>query len=129
MIGLIPVEEREDGTGVDDHRSPNPARCWSAWRAIGAPLANNPPRGAGRGCPTVERRDSRITSASEIPRSLATRLTAALSSGGRYNVVFSIDVYGTTYGTLCRREGLGRGQPQPQHNRVHSADEGRVPRS
>src|SRR5215831_10926438 len=99
MIGLVPVEERQNGTGVDDHRSPNPDRCWSARRAIGAPLANNPPRGAGRADPTVERRDSRITSASEIPRSAATRLTAALSSGGRYRVVFSIAVYGTTYGT------------------------------
>src|ERR1051326_3739195 len=40
-------------------------------------------RGRSSG-PTAARRDSRITSASETPRSLATRLMATLSSAGRY---------------------------------------------
>src|SRR5690606_32286026 len=90
VVRFVGVEEREQGACVDDHRSPNPARCSSASRAIGAPLENSPPRGRRRRLPTVERSESRMTSASETPRSLAARLIASLRSEGKYRVVFSM---------------------------------------
>src|ERR1035437_7194003 len=82
-VGLVRVEVREQGARVDDHRSPNPVRWSSAWRAIGAPLANRSPWGRGRSSPTALLIESLMTAASDSPRRRATRLIADLSSGGR----------------------------------------------
>lgn len=60
---------------------------------MGAPLAKSPPRGLGRSPPTALRIESRMISASDMPRRRAARLIADLSSAGRYTVVLSMTVW------------------------------------